>query len=101
MKYWFIISLQNATLFIISESRQFRESYIFTDESDLEWTREHDSFYHQTTARVEMWSPTMTGYDQLQYTTGQRVSVVSDASSNTTSGIVSDRQHIHDDSDNG
>uniref|UniRef100_A0A914UT02 Uncharacterized protein n=1 Tax=Plectus sambesii TaxID=2011161 RepID=A0A914UT02_9BILA len=32
-------------------------------------------------------------------TAGQRRSIVSDASSNTTSGIVSDRQHTHDDSD--
>uniref|UniRef100_A0A5S6QWM4 FERM domain-containing protein n=1 Tax=Trichuris muris TaxID=70415 RepID=A0A5S6QWM4_TRIMR len=31
---------------------------------------------------------------------GQRVSLVSDASSNTTSGIVSDKQRAHDDSEN-
>ncbi|KFD48114.1 hypothetical protein M514_10995 [Trichuris suis] len=37
---------------------------------------------------------------QANNSVGQRVSLVSDASSNTTSGIVSDKQRAHDDSEN-
>lgn len=97
------------------ERKQFRESYIYSDTADLDWIRKMDEqtspcgFYEYNLVPVST-----TNLSHILTTAmnvgngggvccgggGQRVSLVSDASSNTTSGIVSDRQHTHDDSEN-
>lgn len=61
--------------------KRYRESYIYSDARDLAASR-------GVSPARSLLTPKKTGG------TGQRYSVVSNTSSNTTSGIVSDKLHI-------
>lgn len=62
----------------------YRESYIYSDNFDLAWEQEHGSL-SMSYKDFGTLPKTTTGHKD------QRISVISNASSNTTSGIVSDR----------
>uniref|UniRef100_A0A915HLZ9 FERM domain-containing protein n=1 Tax=Romanomermis culicivorax TaxID=13658 RepID=A0A915HLZ9_ROMCU len=70
----------------IKENHQFRESYIYSDIRDFEWVQNRCSDGNLELQNCKN-GPMLAG---------QRISLVSGASSNTTSGIVSDRQQNHD-----
>uniref|UniRef100_T1IPS2 FERM domain-containing protein n=1 Tax=Strigamia maritima TaxID=126957 RepID=T1IPS2_STRMM len=64
--------------------KSYRESYIYSDSVDFEWEQEHGPI-----------NMTLTDFNTLPKSgktmSEQRISVISNASSNTTSGIVSDK----------
>ena len=78
------------------DKRQFKESYIYSDVNDL--AREHETSrgkkgltsFHKSNGLT----PSTSGV-----TLDQRVSLYSNTSSNTTSGIVSDKMHSFDESE--
>lgn len=64
----------------------FRESYIYSDSSELDWLADRG---------IEKITPlSLTKKNLIEDNDEQRKSVISNASSNTTSGIVSDRDKV-------
>lgn len=90
--------LSEARLVERHESRQFRESYIYGDTKEYEWVRNHDGRSFDFNDYFQSSSLNLTSQSMVH---AQRVSLVSNSSSNTTSGIVCDhRPNNHDDSEN-
>ena len=74
----FIMRLAHISLFSYSDKRRYRESYIYSDQRDLVTNGPYRSNI----------SP------RSKTAMGNRYSVISDASSNTTSGIASDKMTV-------
>ena len=74
-----------------------REAYIYSDHRDLSREKDRSSVRskHSQNSTPSSGLPAHSGGGTLE----QRVSVISNASSNTTSGIVSDKMHSFDDSE--
>ncbi|CAH1791696.1 unnamed protein product [Owenia fusiformis] len=79
------------------DQRRYKESYIYSDPVDLEWEREQTSIHGALSVSLVNCSTI-----DRKTKADQRISIISNSSSNTTSGIVSDRMHISfDDSSEG
>ena len=78
-----------------AEDRRYKESYIYTEDPDISWEGEASS-----AGRRSRRSPS-TGAPSTGSFLKQRISMISSSSSNTTSGIVSDRMHASLDESEG